>query len=245
MDLGLSVSIFVAFAAGLISFLSPCVLPLIPSYLSVVSGVSLEEMKERSLRGKVFLSSVLFVVGFSAVFVALGASFSLLGQAFLQFRREITVGAAVLIILFGLYIAGVIKPSFLLREYRPLEGRMKPLGYAGALLVGLSFGIGWTPCIGPTLGAILTLASGQGGLARGMGLLLVYSAGLALPFLLSSVALGSFLKFFQRFRGWMPAIQRAGGIVLVGMGILLMTGYFTLLNRYAISLTPEWLWKWL
>ncbi len=247
MDLGFGVSAFVAFAAGLISFLSPCVLPLIPSYLSVVSGVSLEEMQEQggsSIRRKVFVSSLLFVLGFSAVFIALGASFSLLGQALFRFRGVLTYVGAGVIILFGLYVAGVFKPSFLYREYR-LMGNKKPIGYAGALLVGISFGIAWTPCVGPALGAILTLASSQGGIGQGTGLLVIYSAGLAIPFLLSSVALNTFFKFSKGFRGWMPIFQRAGGVVLILMGVLLLTGQFTRLNSYAQSFTPEWILRWL
>jgi cytochrome c-type biogenesis protein len=247
MDLGFGVSVFVAFAAGLISFLSPCVLPLIPSYLSVVSGVSLEEMQEQggsSIRRRVFVSSLLFVLGFSAVFIALGASFSLLGQALFRFREVLTYVGAVVIILFGLYVAGVFKPRLLSREYR-LMGDKKPIGYAGALLVGVSFGIAWTPCVGPALGAILTLASSQGGFGQGTGLLVVYSAGLAIPFLLSSLALNTFLKFSKGFRGWMPTFQRAGGVVLVLMGVLLLTGQFTRLNNIATALTPEWILRWL
>jgi cytochrome c-type biogenesis protein len=191
------------------------------------------------------VSSGLFVLGFSAVFVALGASLTVLGQSLGQYRAEMTKVGGVLIVLLGLYIMGVLKPRPLLREFRLLRFASTPVGVLGPFLVGLSFGLGWIPCVGPTLGAILTLASGAESLTQGTALLAVYAAGLAVPFLLSAVAFEAFLTFFRRFSFCMPTLQKAGGVVLVAMGVLLFTGYLTVLNTYAMSLTPQWLWSWL
>lgn len=250
MESGGSIPFLVAFAGGLISFLSPCVLPLIPSYLSVVSGVSYEDLSAAGagdwrLRRKVLLSALLFVAGFSLVFVLLGASISVLTQGLMGFRRQLTFIGGVLIIFFGLFLTGVLNVGFLKRYFQPLEGTVgtRTVGYSGALLVGVSFGIGWTPCVGPTLGAILTLAAV--GSASGVPLLLIYSAGLAVPFLLAAVTFNGFMGFFRRFKWLLPAVQKAGGVVLILMGVLLLTGQLTLLNTYAISLTPQWLLKWL
>ncbi len=250
MESGISVSYLIAFAGGLISFLSPCVLPLIPSYLSVVSGVSYEELTAAGthdwrLRRKVLLSAALFVVGFSLVFILLGASIRFLTEFLMGARSELNIIGGILIILFGLFIAGVLNIGFLKRYFQPLEKTRatRVAGYLGALIVGISFGIAWTPCIGPTLGAILTLAAVESG--RGAWLLLIYSAGLAIPFLLAAFAFNGFLGFFQRFKRLLPAVQKAGGFVLVLMGVLLLTGRLTVLNTYALSFTPEWLLKWL
>ncbi|MFQ5693807.1 MAG: cytochrome c biogenesis CcdA family protein [Nitrospinota bacterium] len=248
MDPISSIPLVFAFLAGLISFLSPCVLPLIPSYLSVVSGVSYQELsragtRDWRLRWRVLLSSLLFIVGFSAVFVLLGASISAVTQGLMGFRREVTFLGGIFIIFFGLFTAGFLHIGFLKRYFQPLESKLKgrTAGGLGAFLVGVSFGVGWTPCVGPTLGAILTLAAVKGG--KGAWLLMVYSAGLAVPFLLAAVAFNGFLGFFQRFKRLLPTVQRVGGVILILMGVLLLTGQFTVLNTYALSLTPEWLWE--
>ncbi len=247
MESGVSISFLVAFAAGVISFLSPCILPLIPSYLSVVSGVSYEELtgtgtKDWRLRRKVLLCSFLFVVGFSLVFILLGASISLFTEGLMGMRRQLTFIGGLLIIFFGLFLTGVLNIGFLKRYFQPLERTVttRAVGYLGALLVGISFGIGWTPCVGPTLGAILTLAAIES--EKGVWLLLIYSAGLAVPFLLAAFAFNGFLGFFQRFKHLLPAVQKTGGAVLILMGVLLLTGQLTVLNTYALSFTPEWLW---
>lgn len=250
MEFTSGISFFVAFGAGLISFLSPCVLPLVPSYVSVISGASYEELRgvaagKNTLRRTIFVNAGLFTLGFSAVFVALGASVTLLGQTLGQYRVEMTRVGGLLIILFGFYVMGVLKPRLLLREFRLFKLTGTPVGVLGPFLVGLSFGLGWIPCVGPTLGAILTLASGAENLTQGTSLLAVYAAGLAVPFLLSAVALDAFLTFFRRCSVFMPALQQVGGVILVVMGMLLFTGYLTVLNTYAISLTPQWLWSWL
>lgn len=250
MEIASGISFLVAFGAGLISFLSPCVLPLVPSYVSVISGASYEELRgltmgRNALRRTILVSSGLFVLGFSAIFVALGASLTVLGQTLGQYRAEMTKVGGMLSVLFGLYIMGVLKLRPFLRELRLLKFASTPVGVLGPFLVGLSFGLGWIPCVGPTLGAILTLASGAESLAQGTALLAVYAAGLAVPLLLSAVAFEAFLTFFRRFSFFMPTLQKAGGVVLVALGVLLFTGYLTVLNTYAMSLTPQWLWIWL
>jgi len=238
------VNIFIAFTAGVLSFLSPCVLPLIPSYLSFVSGVSLEEMQlaqmERELRRRVILNALSFIFGFSAVFISLGASASFLGGLFLSYRDIIRVVGGVFILLVGIYLLGLFKLSFLERYFQ-VELREKPSGYAGSFLVGITFGVAWTPCVGPILGAILALAGTSGEVERGMILLAMYAGGLALPFFLSALAVNSFLHFSQVFRRYIHAVHMGAGILLVVVGLLLITDYMTMLNAYAIRLTPEWL----
>ena len=245
MSLGESLSVAVAFGAGLFSFLSPCVLPLFPSYLSFITGMSLDRLAGEAVagsRGRVMLHSLAFIVGFSVVFVALGASFSAAGQFLLDYREWIRIGGGLLIIIFGLYIAGFLRIGILGRT-RQIQIKTKPAGYIGTFAVGVTFAVGWTPCVGPILGSILSLAGTAETVGRGIRLLLAYSAGLAVPFFLSSIALGGFLRFFKRYRSAMPIVERAAGIFLVVVGLLVVSNYFVILNSYAISLTPQWLLK--
>jgi cytochrome c-type biogenesis protein len=239
------VGFVVAFSAGLFSFLSPCVLPLFPSYLSFVTGMSVSDLQTdltAAARRRVLLHSITFIVGFSLVFVSLGASFSAAGQFLLDYREIIRQVGGVLIVVFGLYIAGFLKIGFLGRTQQ-LQIREKPAGYVGSLLVGVTFAIGWTPCVGPILGAILTLASTSENVGRGVGLLVAYSAGLGVPFLLSSLALGAFLKFFRRYRPFIPIVERGAGVLLIIVGVLVFTNYYLVLNAWAVSMTPDWLLK--
>ena len=245
MSLGESLGVALAFSAGLFSFLSPCVLPLFPSYLSFITGMSVDRLAtDVSLgsRRRVILHSLAFIVGFSLVFVSLGASFSVAGQFLLDYRQWIRIGGGLLIIVFGLYIAGVLRIGLLSRA-RQIEIKTKPAGYVGTFAVGVTFAVGWTPCVGPILGSILSLAGTAETVQKGIGLLLAYSAGLALPFFLSSLALGGFLKFFKRYRAAMPVVERAAGVLLIVVGLLVVSNYFVILNSYAISLTPQWLLK--
>ncbi len=240
-----SLGVLVAFSAGLLSFLSPCVLPLFPSYLSFITGMSVDRLAHEvrvGARTRVLLHSLCFIAGFTAVFVSLGASFSAAGQFLLDYRDWIRVGGGVLIVIFGLYIAGVLRIGIFNRTQQ-LQIQTKPAGFVGSFAVGVTFAIGWTPCVGPILGSILTLASSEKTVRQGVGLLLAYSAGLGLPFLLSSVALGGFLKFFKRYRPFIGAVERMAGVLLVAVGILVATNYYIVLNSWAISLTPEWLLK--
>jgi cytochrome c-type biogenesis protein len=242
-----NLSIIVALGGGLLSFLSPCVLPLLPSYLSFITGMSFDDLKAPLLRAhvrkRVVLNSLFFILGFSAVFVVLGASFSLLGGFFGRYQRIIQRIAGLIIIFFGLSIAGVFKIPFLMRSREILPLKNRPAGYVGSALIGISFGFAWTPCIGPILGAILTLAGTAKGISGGMILLATYSMGLAIPFFLTSLAIGSFLSFFQKFRKFLHVVYIAGGIFLIIVGILIFTGYFTVLNSLFIELTPSWLWE--
>lgn len=240
------VNVFVAFAAGIFSFLSPCVLPLIPSYLSFVSGVSLEELRAdqtaSATRWRVVLNSLAFIIGFSLVFVSLGASASFLGSLFLTYRDSIRLLGGLFILFVGLYLVGLFKISALDR-YLQFNLKDKPAGYLGSVIVGITFAVAWTPCVGPILGAILALAGTSGEVGRGTLLLAIYAAGLGLPFFLSAVAVNSFFQFSRRFRRYLQLIHMMGGILLIIVGILLLTDYMTLLNTYALRLTPNWLLK--
>jgi cytochrome c-type biogenesis protein len=238
------VNVFIAFAAGIFSFLSPCVLPLIPSYLSFVSGVSLEEMRSEQARARVrwrmVLNSLAFIAGFSIVFVSLGASASYLGGLFLGYRHVIRVLGGVVVLLVGLYLIGLFKIA-VLERYLQFNLKDKPTGYLGSVLVGITFAVAWTPCVGPILGATLALASTSGEIGRGTMLLTSYAAGLALPFFLSALAINSFFQFSQGLRRYIQTIHIIGGLLLVIVGILLITDYMTLLNAYALRFTPGWL----
>ncbi len=243
--MGASLGVMVAFSAGLFSFLSPCVLPLFPSYLSFITGMSVGDLSgdlTAAARRRVLLHAVTFVLGFSVVFVSLGASFSAAGQVLFQYREGIRIVGGLLIIVFGLYIAGLLSIGLFARTQQ-WQIREKPAGYVGSFLVGVTFAIGWTPCVGPILGAILSLAGTAETVQRGVGLLIAYSAGLGVPFLLSAVALGSFLKFFKRYRPFIPIVERGAGVLLVVVGVLVASNYYVVLNSWAISLTPEWLLK--
>lgn len=236
------IGIFVAFTAGVLSFLSPCVLPLVPSYLSFVSGMGVEELEtgDGRVRRVALLHSLLFVTGFSLVFVGLGASATLLGQLLREGQVWITRVGGVLVVLFGLHLLGITPMRFLQRERR-VHLRDRPVGFLGALAVGITFGAGWTPCIGPILGGILTYAGTRQRVAEGIGLLGVYSLGLAVPFLLSTLALSRFLDTFRRFRRYIPWVERASGVLLVLVGVLLLSGQFTVLAAWAARFTPEFI----
>ena len=240
------VNFFVAFAAGIFSFLSPCVLPLIPSYLSFVSGVSLDEMRsdqaEARVRSRVVLNSVAFILGFSLVFVSLGASVSYLGSFFLGYRNVIRLFGGLFVLVVGLYLVGLFKIAALER-YLQFNLKDKPAGYLGSVLVGITFAVAWTPCVGPILGAILALASTSGEIGRGVLLLSTYAAGLAFPFFLSALAVNSFFQFSQKFRRYIQLVHMMGGVLLIVVGLLLLTDTMTFLNAYALRFTPDWLLK--
>lgn len=231
-----------AFTAGLLSFLSPCVLPLVPSYLAFVTGFTVEEMTGR--RRLAMLHALLFTAGFSLVFILLGASATALGDALRYYKDWVARIGGLLIIFFGLYLLGVFRIALFERDQR-IHLQRKPFGYLGSFLVGIAFGAGWTPCIGPILGGILTLAASEADVKRGMVLLGWYSAGLAVPFLVAAFAVESFFDWFQRFRRFLPAVQKAGGALLLLVGVLLISGQFTRLASWLQGLTPEFLRQWL
>ncbi|HEU4682033.1 MAG TPA: cytochrome c biogenesis protein CcdA [Gemmatimonadales bacterium] len=233
-----ALGIAVAFAAGLLSFLSPCVLPLVPSYIGFLTGMTLPEVRGR--RRTALIHALLFIVGFSLVFILLGASATALGRALNYYQIWLQRVGGVLIILFGLLCLGGFKFGLLTQERR-LHLERKPVGYLGSVLVGMAFAAGWTPCIGPVLGGILGLAATSADVSRGMLLLGVYSAGLALPFLIAAVAVESFLDWFQRFRRFLPWVMRTSGVLLIVVGVLLVTGEFTRLASWLQGLTPDFL----
>jgi len=233
---------FTAFIGGVLSFLSPCVLPLVPSYLGFLTGMTADEIQVN--RRHTLIHALWFVAGFSIIFVVLGATASAVGAMLRQYQTWIGRIGGVVLILFGLYLLGVLKIPFLMRERR-LEIAQKPLGYVGSAFVGVAFGAAWTPCIGPILGAILTLAAAQASVGQGTLLLAVYALGLAIPFLLTALALDRFLVWFQKFRRYIVWVERVAGVMLIVLGILLITDRFTLLAGYLQRLTPDFLRKWL
>ena len=243
-----NVSILIALGAGLVSFLSPCVLPLFPSYLSLITGTSLTELEapqdKQRVRRAVIGNSLAFIAGFSAIFIALGASFSLVGRLLLIYQDYIRIAGGILIIAFGITITGMVKIPALARYYQPSFGK-NPTGLIGTGLVGATFAIGWTPCVGPILGAILFLASTQETVRAGVVMLVAYSAGLAIPFFLSALAVNAFFTFFRAFRRYIQIVHIGAGVILIAVGFLLVTDYFTILNAYALRFTPKWLIQYL
>jgi len=230
----------IAFSAGLLSFVSPCVLPLVPSYLTYITGVSFKELSELKGKGKLRWSttvhSLLFILGFSSVFILMGASASYLGQLLARYQDWIMKGGGILIILLGIHFTGIINLPFLQMEKR-IELRKKPLGYLGSFLVGIIFAAGWTPCIGPILSTILIYASTSKNFTTGIFLLAVYSMGLGIPFFLSSLAFNSFLLTFEKMKRFMRVITIASGVFLIIIGILILTDTFREINNYLNALT--------
>jgi len=237
-----SVGVFVALTAGLLSFLSPCVLPLVPSYLSFVTGMSLEDLQHGVDRKAILAHSLLFVSGFSIIFITMGASASFIGGFLLYNQIWIARIGGVLIIVLGLHLFGVFKIVPLMRERR-IHVKDKPAGYIGTLGVGAAFGAGWTPCLGPIVGGLLMMAGTQETVWSGVFLLGFYSLGLAIPFLISALALDWFLGAFSRIRRFLPMVEKVSGVMLIVVGLLLVTGSFTILNTYLARWTPEWLFE--
>jgi cytochrome c-type biogenesis protein len=233
-----SITIAVAFGAGLLSFVSPCVLPVVPGYLGFITGMSLDDLRARPDRRAVIVPALLFVTGFTIIFILLGASATLLGQALIRYKGLISRIGGALIILFGLHLLGVFRLAPLMRERR-LHLAHSPAGHLGALAAGLAFGAGWTPCLGPVLAALMTYASARETLAGGMLLLGSYALGLALPFVLAALATGWFLNTSRRFAHMIPLAEKVSGAVLVIMGVLLVSGSFTVLSGWFLRFTPE------
>lgn len=236
-----NVSILTAFVFGLISFISPCVLPIVPGYISFISGVSFEELQnseDRALvRRRILLNVIMFVLGFSAVFIALGASATAVGQFLKAEINLISKIAGAIIIIFGLHMAGVFKIPFLNYEKR-FHAQGKRLGLIGAFVVGLAFAFGWTPCIGPILAAILAIASQQNSVGKGIVLLTAYSLGLGIPFLLTGLSLSAFFSVFNRFKKHLHLVEVVGGVLLIGVGVLILTNYLTILSGYFAKWFP-------
>lgn len=235
-----SVGWFVAFSAGLLSFLSPCVLPLVPTYITFISGVSLEDMDTAGARRTALVHGLLFTLGFSLIFIAIGAIASGIGQVAVANRGWISKVGGLLIIVFGLYLMGILRSTMLSSEKR-LHLANKPAGYLGTVFVGVAFGAGWTPCIGPILASIYTYASTRETMAEALGLLVAYSLGLAVPFVVSAVAVDRFMAFFRRIKRHMLWMQRGTGAIMVAIGVLMVSGRFTVLASYLNRFTPEFL----
>jgi cytochrome c-type biogenesis protein len=231
-----------AFIAGLLSFLSPCVLPLVPGYVSLISGVSVESLKtsDSPLLRKVLANSLAFIAGFSVVFISLGAVATSVGQLTHQYHRQLAMVAGVVVIVFGLHLTGLIKINALYADKRmhDVKGGTGPIG---SFLVGFAFAFGWTPCIGPILAGILLLAAEQGTVLKGVLLLAVYSLGLAVPFLLTSLAINKFMGFYSKFKRHLHTVEVISGCLLIVFGVLIaagqmsrLSGYFGFLNRFGI-----------
>jgi cytochrome c-type biogenesis protein len=228
-----SVSFSAAFIAGLLSFLSPCILPLIPAYFSFITGLSMDELlgdSTAAVRKKVLISTVVFVCGFSAIFILLGASATLLGQQLDLYRDHIRIIGGHVIVLFGLHLMGWIQIPVLNMDRR-FHMTQKPLRLMGVFLVGMAFGAGWSPCVGPMLGSILVIASTQESIWNGIALLAVYSAGLAIPFILLSLFINLMLEFFHRAKRIVGHVHRLAGALLIMVGVFLLTDGFLFFYR--------------
>ncbi len=222
-----------SFVAGLVSFLSPCVLPLVPGYVSLISGVGVEELQsqESKLFRKVMLNSMAFILGFSVVFITLGAISTSVGQLLAMYKSRVAVVAGIVIIIFGLHLTGIFKIKYLYTDARLHSVKGGSTAW-GAFVIGFAFAFGWTPCVGPILAVILGFAAAQDSVSKGIFLLGIYSLGLAVPFLLTSLGIERFLKFYSRFRSHMHALEVASGALLIALGILLVFGRFTILSSY-------------
>lgn len=240
------ISLFGAFIAGILSFLSPCVLPLVPAYLSFISGVSVdalrseEEINHREIRKKAMLQSLWFVLGFSLVFIALGASATWIGQWLLSNMAVLAKIAGIVIIIFGVHYTGLIRIPFLLMDAHLKTDNVKGTSGFGALVLGSAFAFGWTPCIGPILGTILAMAGAQGQIGQGMLLLVMYSIGLGIPFLLAAFATNAFLDWSQRFKRHLHAVEVFSGILLIGVGTMIFLGSFSIVAAKLLEYLP-WL----
>lgn len=231
-----NISLVASFLAGVVSFLSPCVLPLVPSYIAFISGVSIEELSSSAeeggrggVRKKVILNSLFFILGFSIIFVGLGASATFIGKFMARNIRWVEIVGGLIIILMGLHFAGVLRIRLLDRE-RAVHLKKKPLGVLGTVVVGMAFGAGWTPCVGPILGSILMLAATTQSVVEGVVLLIFYSIGLGLPFFIAGLLIHRFFEYFKSIRKYFRAIAVGGGILLIVVGVALLTGYFSYLS---------------
>jgi len=236
-----NVSYAVAFAAGFLSYLSPCLLPLIPSFIAYISGVSFGDLKgsgaRADIRRKTMVHSLLFILGFSTIFILLGLTATAVGKALWRYQEAIRIAGGALIILFGLTLTGILKLDFLMKERR-LNIQAKGATYAGSFLIGVTFAAAWTPCAGPILGSILLLAGTKADAVQGAALLAVYSAGIAVPFFLTGLLVNSFLENFNRFKKVLNAINIVGGVFLIIVGVLVMTNSLTAIgNRLFATVT--------
>ncbi len=236
MDSFNQVSLLAAFSAGFLSFVSPCVLPLVPSYLSYITGLTVEELadvQERvRFRKAIMVNALLFIAGFSSVFIAFGASASFIGQLLYEYQDIIRKVGGVLIAIFGLYLMGILKLPFLMMERKLFHFEKRPLGYIGSFLVGTAFAAGWTPCVGPVLGGILAYASTKDSMQDGIVLLTSYSAGLGLPFFLTAFGVDKFLTHFKSLRRYLGGVSLVSGVLMVAIGVMLYANSVTMITSF-------------
>lgn len=233
-----NVSYIVAFAAGLLTYLSPCLLPLIPAFVAYITGISFsdltDEKKKSEVRAKTIKHSLMFIAGFSIVFVLLGLTATFIGKALFQYQKIIRIAGGILIMLFGLQLAGILKLDFLIKE-RKLNVAAKGASYLGSFLIGVTFAAAWTPCAGPILGSILVLAGTKASVATGAKLLIVYSLGIAIPFLVTALLINSFLGLSGKIQKIMRWINLIGGIFLIIVGLLVATNYLSVISERLLS----------
>ena len=240
--MGMDITFYGVFIAGIISFLSPCILPIIPPYITFIAGMSLDQVtaegKSFRVGRKIMLAALAFVLGFGTVFILLGASASYLGQKLVDYFDILKYVAGAIIILMGLHFMGIFRISMLYRQAK-FDVQKKPAGFGGAYLVGLAFAFGWTPCVGPVLASILFVAGAEESATRGALLLAVYAAGIGIPFLLAAAFAGPFVRFMQKFSKHMATVEKVMGFLLVLTGVMIMTGYMQELGFFLQRILPS------
>lgn len=233
-----NISYLVAFFAGFLTFLSPCLLPLIPSFIAYITGISFADLKDSGKKGEVrkkaIIHSLLFILGFSLIFILLGLTATFVGKALFQYQKAIRIVGGILIIIFGLHLVGVLKLDFLIKERR-LRLPTKGANYLGSFLIGVTFAAAWTPCAGPILGSILVLAGTKADVITGAKLLSVYSLGIALPFFITALVINSFLAYFKKFQKVIGVINIIGGVFLIIVGFLVATNYLSVISARLAS----------
>lgn len=233
-----NISYIVAFVAGFLTYLSPCLLPLIPSFIAYITGVSFGDLKDvekrLDIRKKTIIHSLLFILGFSIIFILLGLTATLIGKSLFQYQKFIRIAGGILIIIFGLYLTGILKLDFLIKERR-FKVTAKGASYVGSFVIGVTFAAAWTPCAGPILGSILVLAGTKANVAQGARLLSVYSLGIAVPFFITALVVNSFLEHFKKFQKAIGMINIIGGIFLIIVGFLVATNYLAIISERLLS----------
>jgi cytochrome c-type biogenesis protein len=226
-----------AFTAGFLTFLSPCILPLIPSFIAYIAGVSYNDLKDaqRDIRAKTISHTILFIIGFSVVFVLMGLTATAAGKALFAYQKYIRIGGGALIVLFGLTLTGILKIGFLEKSFH-LQVHVKKATYFGSFLVGVTFAAAWTPCAGALFGSILVIAGTEGNMAEGVKLLTLYSMGIGVPFLITAIAMHTFLAYFNRFKKAMVYINKAAGAVLVLVGVLIITDSLNVITQKVVNI---------
>ncbi|MBN2453683.1 MAG: cytochrome c biogenesis protein CcdA [Candidatus Omnitrophica bacterium] len=234
---GEQVSLIVAFMAGVLTFLSPCILPLVPSFIAYITGVSYGDLKDerKHFTSKTLSHTMLFILGFSVVFILMGLTATAVGKALFQYQKFIRIGGGLLIILFGLTLTGIFKVGFMEKDHH-LSIHTKRASYFGSFLVGVTFAAAWTPCAGPIFGSILVIAGTEGNVAEGAKLLSLYSAGIGVPFIFTALAIHSFLKYFNRFKTVMANVNKISGVLLMVVGLLIITDSMNMISEKILSI---------